>query len=76
MTQHNIARSEAFDTRPAFVVTEIPRRRRPLHPAVKLYAIAAAIGGLAATIDHTTGGSIALVIAAGGFVAWRFWPTR
>ena len=76
MTHHNIAGSEAFAPRPHVNVrVGGARRRRPMHPALKAYGLALAVGLGTGFADVALDAPITLPVALVALVAWRFWPS-
>ena len=52
---HNIAGSEAFNTRPTVIVRELPRRRPRLSAIARFYLVVAIAGAIAAAVDLLIG---------------------
>lgn len=77
MTQHhNISGSEAFAPRPHVIVRRIRKARRSVHPAVMLFAIAAALGVIASLLDSWIGAPIFLGLVSIGFLILWVWPSH
>lgn len=78
MTQHNIAGSEALKPS-AHVLVRMPgarRRRRAMHPGLKLCLIVAPVGVPLALLDAWLQAPVGISGAIIALVAWRFWPSR
>ncbi|WP_169312138.1 hypothetical protein [Brevundimonas diminuta] len=70
VTHHNIARSEAFSTRPVVLVRELPRRPRRFSP-LALYVAAPIAGVVIGLIDAALKQPICVSIVVLAFVvAW------
>ena len=61
---HNIAGSEAFNTRPTVMVRELPRRRPRLSTVARFYLVVAIAGVIAAAVDVLIGSPVCLSLGA------------
>lgn len=61
---HNIAGSDAFNTRPIVMVRELPRRRPRLSAVARFYLVVAIAGAIASAVDLLIGVPACLGVGA------------
>lgn len=70
---HNIAGSEAFRTRPALQIEELPKRQPRRSTVTSFYLVAVVVGAVLALIDLAIGAPIPVCLSVGAIVVLVAW---